>query len=401
MSSHSSFPVEVMSEIFRSTELDAEDLANCCLLARRYLESARKWLYSSIELVSTQSPATVGRTHGIGVQLDDQTNRLLNTFNGNPHLGTLVRSIYTQIKCERGCRQAPTWRADSAVDKFYRRTPMVESLKFNITVKPISPNLWFSGALPVLGNDVNSKSRIERLRELEIAELSPDVLTFVTRLVNLRRLRIWRIPEDYEYSTLTVSRLRSFRLRAAHRDFDLRDFLASTAETIEDLQIPLESYFNLSLRDYPQLQRLELFIGDKDEELLWTDGGGTNFWARAEECHNLTTLAFGSYELSSRAIDRLTGYARGLATYSPPSLRRVDFTYKFSLDQLASLVSAGYISELGIVTGYLHEDDNENDYLRMKLIRTMCEEYEVELIHLPWEVACVSSSSCESSDKAC
>ncbi|GAA5997307.1 hypothetical protein JCM5350_000602 [Sporobolomyces pararoseus] len=249
-----------------------------------------------------------------------------------------------------------------------------------------SPYLWFNGALPVIDDGSNSQ-RLERIRKLSNVYLSTDVLGFLPRLVNLQHLSV-NVPKDYQSTFLTISRLRSFRLGEVHSSFDLQRFLAATAETIEDLQIPLETFFDLNLRDYSHLKRLELRMWKQEEDLLWTDGEGTNFWARAEGCPNLTTLAFTYHELSSRAADRLTGDARGLAFCSPPSLRRVDFTWNFSLDQLATLVSAGCISELGLVTGYLEEykTQNENDLHRMKLIRTMCEENEVELIHLPFEI---------------
>jgi len=50
MSHPTSLPTELLAEIFRHGQLSKSDLANCCLLARRYLPLALESLYNSVTL---------------------------------------------------------------------------------------------------------------------------------------------------------------------------------------------------------------------------------------------------------------------------------------------------------------------------------------------------------------
>ncbi|GAA5992911.1 hypothetical protein JCM5350_008354, partial [Sporobolomyces pararoseus] len=383
--SQASFPVEVMNEIFRSSDLDSRTLARCCRLSRRYLESAQKWLYHHVNIRMSQRKAKESDIGGVTPKLSPSTEKLLSLLENNPRLAALVKSVKSETTFNEGYGYGNR-RYEGMLDRLCKSAPFLDSLVFKCLVGDniyhIKPE-WDDRALPYpqIQEEETYRDELDRYIEVKGVDLTPHSYLFLSQLVNLRVLHIRRavrnpIGMPFEYD-LGLTKLESVRIHKITPDFDIKQFLSSSAATIRDLQVPYNFVFDLDLSDYPQLNRLELTMYGVDQYKAWTQGEPEEFWRRVEHCTNLVTLAFAYEQIGKEVAAKLFGRGGGFGAYTPPSVRRIDITDDYSLDNVADIIYNGNIMQLGITLGRYEQS------VRDEVVRLMCKDQNVELIHLP------------------
>ncbi|GAA5997310.1 hypothetical protein JCM5350_000603 [Sporobolomyces pararoseus] len=360
------FPIAVMQEIFRSSELDKPTLANCCLLSRKYLKLAKKWLYHDIHirLPGKNFQGLEGRlfVH----EYSRSAARLLSVLQAKPALGRLVRSI--SVGEYGGRLSGIRTEGGDAVASFFALAPNLDTLDLTFREQ------WVQGALRQL--DVDRFHRIEEVRIQNLSHLSSN---FLTQLHNLRRLYISRIPDHLRPPSLATWILQTLSLSAlpGAEDFNLRSFLSPVSSTIKDLGIPIEALFDLKLSTYPQLERVELFMDrfEPTEDWLEEETGGS-FCKLFDRCSLLSTLAFHlTHSLSPGVEGRIFGSGGGLGSYTPGQVSRIEFTNEVSVDRLLLFLYGGFVEELAIGIDWVSEET-------WKLVAFMCQDAGVELIQL-------------------
>ena len=272
------------------------------------------------------------------------------------------------------------------LDRLCKSAPFLDSLDFKCLVGDniyhIKPE-WDDRALPYpqIQEEETYRDELDRYIEVKGVDLTPHSYLFLSQLVNLRVLHIRRavrnpIGMPFEYD-LGLTKLESVRIHKITPDFDIKQFLSSSAATIRDLQVPYNFVFDLDLSDYPQLNRLELTMYGVDQYKAWTQGEPEEFWRRVEHCTNLVTLAFAYEQISKEVAAKLFGRGGGFGVYTPPSVRRIDITDDYSLDNVADIIYNGNVEQLGITLGRYEQS------VRDEVVRLMCKDQKVELIHVP------------------
>ncbi|GAA5963583.1 hypothetical protein JCM3765_004332 [Sporobolomyces pararoseus] len=373
----SSFPVEIMNEIFRSSDLDSQTLARCCRLAHRYSESAQKWLYHHVNLQLSQRKAKRSDRRDLAPKLSPSTEKLLSLLGNNSHLAALVRSVKSETQFDDSDEFGHR-RFEGMISRLCNSAPLLDSLDFSSFVGTETGFMrpeWDERALPH-----GHTERLDRYIEVKGVDLTPEVFEFLSHLVNLRVLHIKRavrnsLGSPFEYD-LGLTKLQSLRIHTITPDFDIKQFLSHSAATIRDLQIPYNYVFDLNLSEYPQLNRLELTMYKVDEYKAWGEEEPEEFWRRTEGCTKLRTLAFAYKTISTDQIFKLFGFNGGFGDYKPSSLHRVDLMDQFALDDVATIIYSGEVKQLGI------KEETWDGAVKYEVLRLMCKDQGVELIHL-------------------
>jgi len=217
---------------------------------------------------------------------------------------------------------------------------------------------------------------LDRCRKLKVDDYTTDVAKFTSNLPNLQCLEIYHASSLLELDSLKKIRLLKFGLHTIEAGFDLKRFLAPTASTILDLRLGLEHFVLLDLANFPALRRLELWIPLRGEmEVSYFQELPENFWeSAAENCPQLSTLAFVASKEENELDEYIFGMEGGLATFTPPTIRRVDLLdFDLSLDRISMILDRGVVKELGILS---------RPHSNLRTIRFMCQDADVELFHL-------------------
>jgi hypothetical protein len=370
--STSVFPVEIMNEIFRSSDLDHETLGRCCLLSHRFLESARRWLYHHVEIRMSLVDVNTRRAQGWTPQYSRSTLALLTTLSQQEALSSLVKSFKLR---EHLSPSICCWPASgvystggTAIASLCSLAPMLDDLHLYSTLDPS-----FESALIYLDD-----RRLHRCRKIRVASWSSNVARLFSRHKTLHTLHINSSPSGV-VNPLVARSLQVFRLGEYNDEFDLQSFLASSASSIRDLQIPLANLLKIDLSSFTQLRRLEVLLPERNtmDANVFKETGGS-FWKRkiANNCSNLSTLAFHTSDKDNELDDYIFGWRGGLERYVPPMVRRIEFLEEVSLDRLSTFIDKGAIQELGVISNTVSEST-------LRIISLICKEAQVELIHLP------------------
>ncbi|GAA6019753.1 hypothetical protein JCM11491_005240 [Sporobolomyces phaffii] len=361
--SSSTFPVEVMNEIFRSSELDHSTLANCCLLSKRYLDTARKWLYFQIDVIFVEVAG--GQPEEEDVVADEYaatTGRLLHSLLGNASLRELVRSI-AFVSTNGDDTSGVRLHRQDAVPTFLSLAPNADRLSFS------KDEDWYDEALASL-----TSHRLRHIRGLEV----PDRIQFDARstgisfrLENLEDLTY--NPENFQAGAYhTFTKLKSVCCTHWRIGSDDSCF-SSSAPTLRKLGVPLHALPDIQLHQYPRLDVLSI-NQILPETLDLRLGDELPFWKSFKES-KFRTLMIAGRRMSSPLEEEVFAPHRGLLKYAPDSLKRIELWGKVSLDRLRIMLKWGKLTELGI--------DDDMDESDVELIRFMCESAGVELFHIP------------------
>jgi hypothetical protein len=358
------FPVEIMNEIFRSSELDSRTLASCCLLSHKYLQGARRWLYNAV-VVCITGHSVKGTGGPIYVNEYSRSSfRLLAVIQAEPNLRNLVRFVHFGTPGSYKPSGIQTDKAD-AIATFCSILTKLHS----ISLDSIFNDFVFTKTLNQL-----TPTRFERLRELKIRKLTKHSSNFLSQLHQLERLYIQEIANDLGPFCLPISKLKVFCLEDAPEGFSVTNLISASRSTLEDLQMAFNALFSLTLIDFPRLKRIELLL-NCDE--LTGDAAVRNgdIWRPAAGCQELVTLAFNWGELTRTVDSYIFGRNGGLSSYMPASVRRIEFIGGISVDRLLCFFYNVNIDEIAV-----NPDDLEP--YELEILEFICERGSVELIFL-------------------
>ncbi|GAA5842636.1 hypothetical protein JCM3766R1_004882 [Sporobolomyces carnicolor] len=370
-SKHAVFPVEVMNQIFRSSVLDSITLARCCLLSRRYLPSARKWLYRDVEVKLRRFYVDGSRGEQSVFEYSRPTAKLIAAILEKPALGRLIRRTEFSVTYRSFSQSGFRTRGGEAVATMLELAPTMSALALGYGETYSATDNWLDEALPQIQFD-----RSHSLRELSLTNMTETASEFVSNLPNLRHLAVRYIQAQTVQYQLKTTNLETFSMEYVLADFDLQYFISHSAPTIRNLCIPFSKLVEVELEVYPRLGRVELVLPlghCSDEDPL----NGKMFYRFFEECANLVTIAFNGCTLQSDVGDVVFGRSGGLgdSEWPSPQLRRVEFVDDVSIDQLLLFLRTdGLVSELAVTSNVTPK--------KMKLVRTLCEDSGVELILL-------------------
>ena len=159
-SKHAVFPVEVMNQIFRSSVLEPRDLARCCLLSRRYLPSASKWLYRDVEVKLRRFYVDGSRGEQSVFEYSRPTAKLIAAILEKPALGRLIRRTEFSIAYGSFAQSGLRTRGREAVATMIELAPTMSALALGYSD-------WLDEALPQLQFD-----RSHSLRELSLTKMT-------------------------------------------------------------------------------------------------------------------------------------------------------------------------------------------------------------------------------------
>ncbi|GAA6019733.1 hypothetical protein JCM11491_005233 [Sporobolomyces phaffii] len=335
--SSSTFPVEVMNEIFRSSELDHSTLANCCLLSKRYLDTARTWLYNSVSMVVVVDSKPVGRCIGPAsrtIEYDSATWKLLVLLHWEPIFRQFIRLLKVRVTYSTAGRSGVPTSVGHALANFLVISPRIRHLllcgtresNYNILVELTPLDLAQITHMTIDGVDEISVAIFSSLPQLEV--LTVDCLDLES------------ISSEYRPRNLRC-------LFVKNSDFhDYTFFLVSSASTLRELHLPLASLFSLSLVDYPNLSRLGFSV---EPDLAMSDIlRSKSFWETLVKADNIRNLTLDGDTLSPHMDSFLFGSWMGFMVASPPSLRRIEFTEAVPLERLEHILAAKRPIQIGI-----------------------------------------------------
>ncbi|GAA5842640.1 hypothetical protein JCM3766R1_004883 [Sporobolomyces carnicolor] len=375
------FPDDVMHEILRCGVLDSGTLARCCLLAHRYLATARKWLYCEVEMGVVES-----RIGGF-IDGDDEWQEVLEyscrtadmiaSIRRNPALAQLIRhAFFTREGHPSGLRT----RGADAVATILVLAPRIDTLEFS----DLRVDEWLEEALLQLDYDLSP-----RLLEVYFGTMTERTSEFVSNLPNLRQLGIKEVESHVEGVQLSTTCLESLSILSDTdlSTFSLPHFVAPSASTLRNLRVHLYHLEKIDLRAYPGLKRVELCLIQRLDRGSRTPPAfrRQSFNERFRGCENLTTIAFRAIgvdrrqsapELRPDILGKYGGIA-GFGSNGLSQLRRVEFTHDFSIRELHMIVDPG-----GRPVAKLAINRTSAYNLDLGLVRTMCENAGVDLIFL-------------------
>ena len=131
MSHPTSLPTELLTEIFRHDQLSKSDLANCCLLARRYLPLTLEFLYNSVTL-DIYRVGSFNEPEDIKWVYTSSCDQFLVTLEDRLKLGRLVKKITIEVHEKRKEELSPSvdlMRPDRSLQTILNLVPNVNSLR--------------------------------------------------------------------------------------------------------------------------------------------------------------------------------------------------------------------------------------------------------------------------------
>jgi len=353
--SQSAFPVELMNEIFRSSELKPRHLARCCLLSRRYLRVARQWLYREIRVDLIRSKPKHGERIEPAIQYKKSTWRLLQTLNGNAELQGFVRDVtYGAFHKHR----SGIWTLPShAFHNFFALTPNVRRLYFD--QEELIDTLW---PITILGEA--TVAQLARIEAIYIGELTVDAAQILLKFKGLKRLSFWvgeDAPNSWEFKV--PSGLQSVYISVLS-NLNLSYTLRPSTDTLTRLYIPLRAFLTLKYTDYPALKHLSVQLEMTHVTVEEVDDASET-WSSFSQS-SLQTLAFDGQLLDTELEDRIFGGGQLFLRKAPPTLRRIEFLEAVSLDRLYEMCKYECFEEVAISNGAIGS-------LKAELVSAMCE----------------------------
>jgi len=353
-------PAELMNEIFRCVELEQADLLNCCLLSRRQLPSAQRWLYHAIRVELSASKVV----DSDGAEQEDwqytpSTWQLFRSLSNNEDLQRVVRSIAFAIDGEGTSLQGIRALPNHAISNFISLAPSVHRLLFMI-----EDYNWTDKALSQL-----VKSRSATIRGLYMEVLSPKGMRLASEMKGLRQLACGKESEASDFDECTIpTNLEGFRIETVD-ELQIGPFLQLSANTLGYLYVPFNAFLDLDFTQLPKLKRLEVALEHFEAEVDTTDLAVWSTFSRS----TVTTLVFDGSPLDRTLNGQLFGSEPLFLRKAPPSLRRIEFLETVSLDQVRGLLNYGGLQELALPE-YLLDD------LTATAVQAMCSRAGTEFI---------------------
>lgn len=406
------FPVEVMDQIFRSSCLRRGDLARCCLLARRFLSAARKWLYYEVEVILAYENLVWAMdydrpgTSGDGTSEDERsdsepdysdteyscrTAALIETIRNDPALARLIRRV--EFCRKMGPRSGTRVTEEEATVEILELAPMATAVDFSLTFET---DEWLENAIPQL-----ERGTYARYTDISVYNFAEAVSAFVSKFENLRSLTITKITRFEPHGGIGACQLSTTCLETisiqdvwSPSTISIANFVALSASTLRNLGIHLSDFPKVDLKAFPNLGRIELFL----DRFTSRPFDSTEF-RKLRHCSNLTTIALRGdgvrEDCENFIFGPLNEGPNGFLDFRReglPQVRRVDFAYhgchlrSVSIDHLLGFFDELHwvpktffpLKELGISSFYLED-------LKLQFVRMMCEEAGVELILLESE----------------
>lgn len=390
--SHSVFPVELMNEIFRSSELDQATLASCCLLSRRYLQAAQRWLYHSIEIRCFQSGINGGEVDSEDGDMWEYSKMswlLLVTLRGSEFLRSHIRSLEF---------------ATGGYDCSHVRTSLNSAALTFITAAPDCQQLVMKNEEPDCGTEWSANEFGGGLEYTTfsaiILDVLPDDFDRFTDSDSLERITListesdplgdWTDSDD----TYQLTHFEIFR-----KSSKLLDFLRTSFKSLRILQVPLSDFPSLPFAELTELAHLTLLYGtdqDRSKKLQLSRPFWTTF-GRSPSLRKLTFSGSSTQEekeaLFGGKSDRPVSQSRiprqvksTILTCKPPSLQRLEFVGATSFDLISLILDRPEIvvPEIGL--------SKKSSAFETETLRSMFERSAVELIWVEtkaWDV-CIS-----------
>jgi len=398
--SHSAFPVELMNEIFRSSELERQDLANCCLLSRRYLQAAQRWLYHSLEVRCCQC------TNFLGCDVDDEKGDmweysssswlLLVTLRSSKSLQNHIRSLEFAIGDYTYFSEVRT-SLNSAMLTFFTAAPECQEL---IMKNKKDPDYDLDHYTEWSASDFSGG-----LTYTMYPELIMDVLPIYDPRDTLRRSqRITLISTEKDsldnWSDTTSPSddpLQLVHFKIFRKSSKLLDFLRRSYDSLRTLQVPVSAFLTLPFAKLTQLTLLTLLFGtheDRSKKLQLSK----SFWTTFGQSPSLRRLTF-SGEPTAEEVEILFGSRSDgpgrsrrrsnqavkstVLTCKPPSLQRLEFLGSTPFDLINFVLDRPemVVPEIGL--------SKKSSAFEKETLRSMFERSPVELIWLErkaWDV---------------
>ena len=380
-----------MNEIFRSSELKRQDLANCCLLSRRYLQTAQRWLYHSIEVRCFQSMFEgneVDSREGDMWVYSEKSWLLLVTLRSSEFLRNHIRSLEFAVG-DYTCSGVRT-SLNSAILTFLEAAPNHRRL--------IMTDDGTSDCTGWSADDSSGVLRYTSFSEL-ISDILPEDYRYFTKSDSLQRLTLVSTEEDpledWAGSTRPPAQLMHFEI--FRNTSKLLDFLRRSYDSLRTLQVPLSTFATLPFLELAELTHLILLYGtdqDRSKNIQLSE----SFWTSFGQSPSLRKLTF-SGESTAEEVEALfgsksNGHGRSrrrsdqavkstLLTCMPPSLQRLEFLGPTPFTLLTFLLDRPEMAvpEIGL--------SKKSSAFETETLRSMFERSPVELIWLErkaWDV---------------
>lgn len=264
-------PPEIIHEILRSEELDQYDLANCCLVNRAWVDSARKSLYNDLtiglvlRLLRSDADEETERgdiaTLVKSYYLDPPSSLILSTLLSNRRLRPLVRAFSYRGEISR--------KSLSDDNVIWMQPPDVITTFARLC--PLATALSFRGFYDLSGKGWEAlRLHCESLTRLELAAADQEYWEELRHFKNLLSFKTsWtELPEPpFCLPPLGLS-LVSFCVSDFFRPNDFKAIPSSTWRSLRHLQVPIMMVPEIRSLHFPHLHRLVLTIGDHIPESM-------------------------------------------------------------------------------------------------------------------------------------
>ncbi|GAA5966713.1 hypothetical protein JCM3765_007609 [Sporobolomyces pararoseus] len=384
--SAANLPDELILQIFRNKHLSPCDLARCSLLSRRFVDSARKWLYETVNL---------GIFHGSAHHEEGQEPifpdpeftlaswKLMRTLTDSPEIASYVREIVLGGGITpQEPRLTIKTTARLALENILRLTPKTKKLKFGRS--------WSFGLneLEIIRNYQN----LEELSVLVLREEAIDILgEHLPHLTFLQAVQVAPRPA----SEKRFKSLRTFETSCPHPEI-LPSFIIPSCTTLRKLRLPLQT---AALVDFSQLPALHTFILQLHDPSGVTArtprfvaaGESKAFWTALARSPSLRTLVLDSPRHSDHfeaalfgtSDGRRSGTGSGGPTESIPSLRTLEFQDDFLLDRANSLLASPLsktLIRLVVPAAPINPEDSSFHAGQVRAVVGMCEAKGIEVV---------------------
>ncbi|GAA5986542.1 hypothetical protein JCM5350_001366 [Sporobolomyces pararoseus] len=376
-------PDELVIEVFRNSVLSNNDLANCSLVARRFVEKVRLSLYGDIFIFLACIESTGGDNNEGRSQFEDRyeydsaSRKLLRTLLDEPGIGRLVFRItffnldFQTIRSDSpGLETTPL----TALSTFLRLTPQLRII-----------NLGWYWPHPVASLKIIR--RYQGITELTLSVVEDEQIDIIARgFPNLKRLRLrlyhvgmsaatnsFQIPQNLETIDITHGYLQPQVL-----------LVSSNATTLRRLFVEVQLAAELDFTTFPALEALVLRSNAPNSAV--TSGLNrkrTRLWnslCQAPSLHSLTFInssrpsAFDTLLFVSSDCEPLSGPLKPI-----PTLKQIRFSGSVHLNQANILLSGPLGTTLNRVCVHgLPPIIRTEEKNKIKFVEMICKEKGIE-----------------------
>ncbi|GAA6009393.1 hypothetical protein JCM11491_004305 [Sporobolomyces phaffii] len=362
-------PNELVDQILSYKCLERAEFYAACLVARSWLEPARKSLYSAVDFFIIRFVDLDGNPYPRQDLYRYSTGSwsLLRTLIENPHLASLVEVV--RVNTFRNLSREPSSVFTTRESFLSTIIPLLHSA----TSYQFSYSAWLDA--DVVGSYFPHFDRIQHLH-VEATSGSDTWGTTLSQLTGLRSFSTTYGGLDLHTPFESfVSGLRHLSLANCNRE-DLALAVSTSKRTLRTLSIPCHLLLDLEILHYPNLSRLSLTYSTSSRASQWEGVPDTSL----KYSQSITTL-----DLSPAAVKLLLGNGRSLlVNVIPPTCTRINLSNPVSLDTVVSAVaksSKGHrIRSLGVPDSVRQPQRPEKSRLLAAGLRSIVEEAQVELV---------------------